>query len=349
MTLAEDILIGKFIVQILPGVEKELKCYHKILEKCPSHFLRSQALASLKHKRFHAQGGGFFQLYGSHKKDILPALVALQTISDYLDNLCDRTDIFSMQAFKTLHLSMEKAICADKSCHNSYLFYPFQNDGGYLEYLEKRCSSCLSALPSYKLVQNDILRLVKLYSQLQVAKHIAPREREPMLYSWFLLHRRSLPELYWWEFAAATGSTLGIFILMAAARNPKLTEQEVQSLLKAYFPWICGLHILLDYLIDQEEDYREGDLNFTTYYSDNKMTKKRLLFFLTRSLEAVKSLPHPSFHRAAIKGMLALYLSDPKVKEQGMEGLAFSLLKSAGIKTVAMRRLCSALRRYHLI
>lgn len=347
--VSENLLVGKFILQVLPRVEKELAGCHKILDKCPSPFLRRQALASLKSKRFHAQGSGFFQLYGPKKIDILPSLVALQTISDYLDNLCDRTNILDMQAFKTLHLSLEKATGFIKQHQNSYLYYPFQEDGGYLAYLEERCLERLATLPSYQLVQEDILKFIRLYSHLQTIKHTVHKKRKPLLYRWFLLYHPYFPDLYWWEFAAATGSTLGIFVLIAAARDPQLTHREVKSLVQNYFPWICGLHILLDYLIDREEDRREGDLNFTACYADEKMTQARLLLFISRALAAAERLPHPSFHRTVVKGMLALYLSDPKVKEQNMDNLASVLLRKAGSKTVTMNKICRACRRWHII
>ena len=57
-----------------------------------------------------------------------------------------------------------------------------------------------------------------------------------------------------WEFAAATGSTLGMFMLTAAAYQENLNTEEITTLKEAYFPWISCLHIQLDYFIDQAED-----------------------------------------------------------------------------------------------
>lgn len=41
-----------------------------------------------------------------------------------------------------------------------------------------------------------------------------------------------------------------------------MTKEMTEKIKAGYFPYIQGLHILLDYLIDQEEDKAGGDLNF---------------------------------------------------------------------------------------
>jgi tetraprenyl-beta-curcumene synthase len=76
------------------------------------------------------------------------------------------------------------------------------------------------------------------------------------------------------------------------------------------------LHILLDYLIDQEEDRVEGDLNFCNYYIDRDTAANRIGTIVLKARADVADLPHSSFHRMIIEGLLALYLSDPKVKTQ---------------------------------
>ncbi|MNY52553.1 Tetraprenyl-beta-curcumene synthase [compost metagenome] len=79
---------------------------------------------------------------------------------------------------------------------------------------------------------------------------------------------------------------------------------------------MCGLHILLDYLIDQEEDIEGGDLNFCTYYDSLDTTVERIAFIVQEARSKILFLEHPRFHRMIIEGLLALYLSDPKVNSQ---------------------------------
>ncbi|CDN45080.1 hypothetical protein BN871_GJ_00100 [Paenibacillus sp. P22] len=158
--------------------------------------------------------------------------------------------------------------------------------------------------------------LVGLYGDLQVYKHIAKDLREEKLLAWWELHRREYPELRWNEFAAATGSTLGMFTLFAAALDPALTPERAAEVRRAYFPHVCGLHILLDYLIDQEEDREGGDLNFCNYYSGTAEAAQRIGEIVQRAREDIRRLPEPGFHRMIVEGLLALYLSDPKVSGQ---------------------------------
>jgi tetraprenyl-beta-curcumene synthase len=73
---------------------------------------------------------------------------------------------------------------------------------------------------------------------------------------------------------------------------------------------------LLDYLIDQEEDINGGDLNFCSYYDTLDRTAERIIFIVEQARKQILHLEHQRFHRMIIEGLLALYLSDPKIKSQ---------------------------------
>ena len=114
--------------------------------------LLQQASASLSRKRFHAQGGSFYALYNfnpRYYKKLVSLIVALQTISDYLDNLCDRGGIYNEAAFRCLHRAMTAALTRGPiKGLDYYRFYPVKNDGGYLEALVAECRSCTGILLS---------------------------------------------------------------------------------------------------------------------------------------------------------------------------------------------------------
>ena len=210
--------------------------------------------------------------------------------------------------------------------------------------LVAECRQDLRRLPSYSLVQGEVLRFARLYSDLQTFKHTFLPLREGFLQNWFAAHAATYPDLDWWEFAAATGSTLGIFALCAAAADPRLTPEAVRRLSAGYFPWISGLHILLDYFIDQAEDEAGGDLNFVSYYADAGRCRERLLLFLQRALDCAALLPDPWFHITVVRGLPAFYLSDPKVGSQGFDHTAGALLAAGGGETIPMYRVCRLLR-----
>lgn len=302
---------------VLPDVRAQLQDWRKIAERIPDQELRKQALSSMTSKQFHCEGGAVYAAANLNKKNILiPLIVAFQTISDYLDNLCDRSTSLDEQDFRMLHQAMQDAVNPAEPLHDYYAYREEKEDGDYLTRLVKTCQTCICMLPSYGKAAPAIQELVSLYCDLQVYKHIHNDLREQKLLDWWQLHQIHFPDIRWNEFAAATGSTLGVFMLFLAASVPDLTEQRVRTIKKAYFPYICSLHILLDYLIDQAEDQIGGDLNFCNYYENPEETIQRIAYIAGEARERSKQMQDPPFHRMIIEGLLALYLSDPKVRAQ---------------------------------
>lgn len=353
-------LIARLVGGILPAVAWEMRGWKNRLETCSSPFLREQALQSMKNKRFHCQGGCAYALLNpAAGRELISFITAFQTISDYLDNLCDRLPAWPAQpqesciekAFRSLHLSMLQALETDGGTgHDYYFLYPHRQDGGYLHQLVEKCRDSVARFPNYDLVQEKALFLTGLYCDLQALKHLHPHCREQALQEWFQPYRRHYFYLYWHEFAAAAGSTLGVFSLLALASRPTAGKKERDALVELYFPWVCALHILLDYYIDQAEDRREGDLNFVFYYENEEQCLQRLHFFIRQALERAAKAPDAHFHSTIIKGLLAVYLSDPKIREQGLERQARSLLETAGERdTYTFYHTCRLLRRSGLL
>lgn len=340
-------LVYRLIDEVLPQVDAQLDLWKLRCREGGDEMLAKQAADSLRLKRFHAQGGSVYSLYpGTNQKEVLPFIVALQTISDYLDNLCDRAGVQKEEAFRQLHLSMLDAVDPDRPLQDYYTEYPYRHDGGYLPALVAECRSRIAGLPSYGLVLPYVKKYVGLYSDMQVYKHLHPEIREEKLSYWAREHLSGTPGLTCWEFSAAAGSTLGVFVMTAAAADPPLTAREAACLDRAYFPWICGLHILLDYHIDAEEDRGTNDLNYTAYYADSDECLDRLRMFLKRSLEACSDLPWPGFHVTVIKGLLALYLSDPKALSPRYAPGNRELVRLGGLDTRLYHYLCLQLRRH---
>lgn len=338
-------LVYALVKDVFPLVDEELARWQRLVASSPDPELREQGMASIAKKRFHALGGSFFSLYPMKESSqaFIKFISAYQTISDYLDNLCDRAGVSDAKAFRQLHESMLVALQPFATQKDYYRYYPHKDDGGYLAALVRCCQEFLQRVPNYKMVMPEAMGLASLYGDLQVYKHVEEEKRVTLLKDWYGKKRGGLP-LLWWEFAAASGSTLGVFALVAAACGG-LTEKEAGIIKRGYFPWICGLHILLDYYIDQEEDLREGDLNFVHFYASPNTRLQRIEWFLERAWEEAGKLPHPSFHRLALQGLLAMYLSDDKIKEQGLAKEAGLLLFKGGLETKALHTLCRLLRK----
>lgn len=340
------VLVGRFVHTVFPLVNSELHYWQTFAAEKAAPDLAEQALASIRDKKFHCQGGSIYSLYSQVDTTAFVRLVvALQTISDYLDNLCDRAGISDEAAFRQLHLAVTDALNPGTPLNDYYSFYPLKGDGGYLPALVERCREEASRLPSYHLVKESVLELASLYSDLQSFKHLDLSTRESKLFFWINNHLKKYPGLLPMEFAAAAGSTLGIFMLCAAAADKNLTEKSAAAIKEAYFPWICGLHILLDYFIDATEDKQHGDLNFVAYYADDQQTRERLLHFYSQALQQARATTSPVFAETVVNGLLAMYLSDPKTNTRPEKNIRDSLLSHAGALPSLMYGICKVLRR----
>jgi tetraprenyl-beta-curcumene synthase len=332
---------------IIPRVEVQLARLTEQARLIDDGELRTQALSSLKNKAFHCYGGSVLALLAPRSRwpDLIVLITAFQTISDYLDNLCDRVGITDQQAFYRLHESMFAAAEPGQRMVDYYDLYGGMREEEYLSYLVRRCQSIITSLPGIKHVHNRVMQLIQHYTNLQALKHISPDQRCFQLKN-YILHQVENPLGFeWWEMAAATGSTLGMFALWSAAACPDCDSQTADRVYDAYFPWICGLHILLDYMIDQEEDIKEGDLNFVSFYPHSEARWKALHIFADKSMEQAVSLPQSGLHTLVVTGLLAMYLSDAKVKAQGYSGSACKLLRSTGSGNIALYHLCRAVRQ----
>lgn len=338
-------LIVKFVGRVFPQVDRQMDRWVEACSECQDETLKTQALESITAKKFHAQGGSVYALYpGVDLSGATNFIVSLQTISDYLDNLCDRAGVYSENSFRQLHMALSDAVDPATEYSDYYLYYPFKQDNSYLRKLVEECRFQLRKLPSYSRVLPAMKKYVSLYSELQSLKHLEKGIREQRLVTWAKSYHEAYPEVSCWEFAAATGSTLGMFMLYAAACNPELTAEEIEAIESAYFPWINGLHILLDYYIDSQEDMEMGDLNFTYYYRNQKTCEERISLFIERAFQSCSLLRHSEFHTTIVKGLLAMYLSDPKAHSGLNTITSRNLLKKGASGTKTYYTVCRALR-----
>ncbi len=340
-------LTTRMILQVRPAAHGFLHRWKERARRIPDPELRRQALASIETKTFHCEGGALCGLLaGGFFREAIQFIVAYQTISDYLDNLCDRSTSQDPEDFRALHEAMLHALTPEAPTADYYRSRREHDDGGYLAELARTCQTILGGQPEYRRVAPSIRALARLYADLQVHKHVRPDEREARLKKWFENHRAGLPEMAWHEFAASAGSTLGIFCMVSQLIRKQDPLPVVEQIHKAYFPWVQGLHILLDYLIDQEEDRRGGDLNFCSYYENHERLTFRLCHFYSMAHASVADLPDAKFHHLMISGLLSIYLSDRKVSRQkDVRAIARKLLALGGAETFFFYLHCWVYRR----
>lgn len=326
-------LMTKICLRVHPAVHRLLDYWSERAQEIPDPELRTQALASIRTKSFHCEGGAIYGLLAGRKiNEVISFIVAYQTISDYLDNLCDRSVSLDPKDFRSLHRAMLHALTPGAQPVNYYEYRDVTSDGGYLADLVSVCQRCLAQLDALPDIQPALHELAGIYCDLQVHKHVEKDQRVPRLVAWFQKNRDRVPEMSWYEFAACSGSTLGIFCIVSyAASRPNEMGQLVDKITDGYFPWIQGLHILLDYFIDQEEDREEGDLNFCFYYKSDEEMMDRFNHFIEQADRATDGMPDRKFHKMINRGLIGIYLADRKVpKQRRVRSMARKLVLRSG-------------------
>ncbi|WP_100405169.1 tetraprenyl-beta-curcumene synthase family protein [Bacillus solitudinis] len=329
-------LLIKIYREVIPTVHFYFDQWKEKARDIPDVELRSQALDALERKAFHCEGGGVFGiLAGDRNKELTQFMIAYQIICDYLDNLCDQSDSLDPNDFRALHNALLAAIDPERPLENYYEYRKEQEDGGYLFELIQTCRNMLATFPSFYQVQEGMIELSGYYGDLQVYKHVKKEDRIPLLKEWFELHRHKVPEMTWFEFSACTASTLGIYAMASYATKQNLTKETAEIIKNGYYPWVQGVHILLDYFIDQEEDIADDELNFLFYYESEEEMINRFRFFVDQAEEQLRTLPDPKFHEMIIRGVIAIYIADEKVQgDKEMKKKSKQMIKKGGLPTL---------------
>ncbi len=326
-----------YLRAVRPQVDDALGPWQARAQNIPDPRLREHALSSLTHKQFHCQGAGVLASPARDPKGrVLAFVIPYQTLCDYLDTVTDRGPSKDPQDLRQLHQALFDAVTPGGPVHDYYQIHPQRNDGGYLRALVKACQHALDRLPGYPWIQAPVWELVERYVALQVFKHGPVNDRIPQLIRWHHLQDRGQSGLAWWEYAAACGSTLGLFALLGLApqASPSLTARD--RLHQLYFPWMSALHILLDYYIDQVEDLAGGDLNLVSFYRSPEQLVQRLGYLYRMAIANSQGLPDAAFHRYVARGLLGFYLADPKLRGQRWTGVPLRLLAGGGLTALTV-------------
>jgi tetraprenyl-beta-curcumene synthase len=250
----------------------------------------------------------------------------LETIYDYLDNLCDRHPDVDRAAYPVLHEALADALDPDVPLRNYYALGPFGDDGGYLENHVRTVQRALREIDGYETLAPLFAQAVAFYTDLQTFKHLPPGERESACIAWYERNRTAFPDLHWYEFACATGSQFQIyvplFLLLADEARAATCAYDV------YFPPVAALHVLLDAFIDQAEDREHGELNFAECYADEAALCAGVAALARRAQVGFATLPEPYRHRFLLRVMALFYLTHPKVDAQRLDRPAKRLLEA---------------------
>lgn len=320
--------ILRFLRKIVPHARLELEGIRSLARSIRDEALRDEALSSIDAKAYHVAGGCILATFlPAPKARAYVELVApLESIYDYLDNLCDRHPDVAIEAYPILHQAIADALDPYAVPRNYYALGPSGPDNGYLQRLVTRVQRSLRRIDGHETLLPVFREAADLYAEMQTYKHYGPGEREAACRQWFERRRdRRTGDLHWYEFACAAGSQFQVYAPLYELFAGR--ADAVGAAYDAHFPAVAALHVLLDSFIDQAEDTEHGELNFVAAYGDGTHVRERVGYLAQRAMAAFAALPDPAPHRFVLRVMALFYLTHPKVFAQGLDREAELLLR----------------------
>jgi tetraprenyl-beta-curcumene synthase len=318
--------LGAFLAFVVPQARAELRVIRHRAESIADPSLRRQALDSIRAKSYHAAGAAILAAFlpAERAKRYVDIVVPLESIYDYLDNLCDRHPAVPATAYPVLHGAIAGALDPAAPLGDYYAAGPTGDDTGYLRWLVERVRSRLRAVDGYERLLPHFREAALLYGQMQTFVHLPADRRQTACAEWFSHgFNRRFPALTWDEFACAAGSQFQVYgPLFELFRG---SAGAIDATYAAYFPAISALHVFLDSYIDQAEDRARGDLNFAALRPPQERDRRVALLGL-QAQRGLDALERPVPHRFVLRIMALFYLTHPKIYEQGLDGEAQVLL-----------------------
>ncbi|HTX58660.1 MAG TPA: DUF2600 family protein [Verrucomicrobiae bacterium] len=325
---ALPVQLVRFLRTIVPQAAAELAAIRSLAERIPDAALRREAIASIDGKAYHVAGGCILATFlpPERARRYVEIVAPLETIYDYLDNLCDRHPNVDVSAYPVLHRAIADALDPGAAPRDYYASGPAGDDGGYLRALVERVQRGLSAVDGYEQLLPAFAEAAGLYGEMQTYKHYPRGERERACIAWFARSSARTGGLDWHEFACAAGSQFHVYapLYELIAGRP----EAARAAYDAHFPAVAALHVLLDSYIDQAEDREHGELSFAAIYPSLARLRERVRYLARSAERGFAALPDPRQHRFVLRVMALFYLTHPKVYAQGLDRDAQELLRA---------------------
>jgi tetraprenyl-beta-curcumene synthase len=329
-------------VRVFPRVCVQIARWRRAARRIPDPQLRRLALEALE-KRSNIEGAAAFAAFAprAHRAAVTRAVSAFQGAYNFLDMLGEQPSPDPVADGRRLHEALLYALTPpyratgepEGSPHATvldwYEHHPQRDDGGYLQQLLESCRDALAELPSYELVAPTARAAAARIVAFQSLNLSESQGSHEALEQWARDANPPGAGLQWWETAAAAGSSLGVYVLIAAAAEEQLEGSEVAALEYAYFPWIGGLHSLLDNLIDKHEDEAAGHRSLVEYYGPQRAAQ-RMRWLAGEAMRVAEELPHNRRHIVILAAMIGNYLSTPEAHSPELEPVSESVLATVG-------------------
>jgi len=325
--------VAGYLLRIGPQARRELARWQARADEIPDRELRWCARQAFA-KSGNMEGAALFAALApdAHARGALRALVAFQTAYNYLDALSERPSEDPVANAAKLHEALLVALSPGAPHPDYYAHNPDRDDGGYLTAIVDACRHALAGLPSFPAVAASARGAAARIVDFQALNLAEAQGGHEALERWATAVTPQVSGLYWWETAAAAGTSLSVHSLIAAAADPHVDRSAARDLDDAYFPWIGALHTLLDSLVDRREDERLGQRSLLSYYGQppvDATTRMRALALSAR--DAAQRLPGPHAHRVILTAMCSYYLSSPECDTTEARSIAAALTETFGL------------------
>ncbi len=312
--------------------------------------LRQAAVTNLCTERLNLDGAAAFAAFvpDAYRAAVVRAQVAIQAAYDYVDTLAEQPCRDPIRNGDQLHRVLSAALDPTGPQIDYYAHHPQNDDAGYLQEIVEACRAALRELPSYAAVAGPVRRAAKRMVSYQSLNLNEAQGDHAALAHWADSQTPAGSDLRWWETAASAGSSLGVYVLIAAAANRVMQAEEAVAIEEAYFPWIGSLHLLLDSLVDRADDLASGQPSLLGYYASSEEAAVRLGLIAAQAMDRTQELPYGRQHVLLLAGMAAHYLSMPAASRSearlatrsvlsAIGGLAPATMLVMGIRRVAER------------
>lgn len=328
---------------VFPRVCLHVARWQRLARRIPDPVLRSLALAALAEKRGNIEGAAAFAAFApwARRGQVTRALSAFQAAYNLLDMLGEQPSPDPVLDGQRLHNGLLFALgwpSATPQAGESdpgvtaldwYEHHPQHEDGGYLNTLLAECRGAFASLPNYTAAAPAARAAAERIVAFQSLNLSEAQGDHAALEQWARAATPPGAGLQWWETAAAAGSSLGVHALIAAAADAGLDTDSVSVLERAYFPWIGGLHSLLDNLIDKHEDEAAGHRSLVEYYGPERAAQ-RMRWMAEQATLIAQELPHSRQHTVILAAMIGNYLSTPEAHSPQLEPVSQEVLATTG-------------------
>jgi tetraprenyl-beta-curcumene synthase len=298
---------------IFPQARRELRAWERRARRIPDPRLRDHALLKLRTEGMTAEGAAAFAILATPRsyRCVVRACVAFEVIYDYIDALAEQPVADMLANNRRLYGALVAAVSPGTPLADWYAEHPCRDDGGYLHALVMTCREALLRLPARERVLGRLRRLALRAAEAQSLHHAASdADGERALARWAATQQPPGCALDWWELAAAAGSPLGCFALIASAAHRNTERDGAAAVEHAYFPWIAALSWLLESLVDQDEDGPTGAHSYVAHYALPRSAARRLGTIAKHAVRDARRLPRGARHTLLLAGMVGMYLSD---------------------------------------